>query len=68
MTATEDKELGSYRISVRSRGPIINETVSKFGGGGHIYASGARLKSEEEIIKLAQALDKEALEYTKQKS
>ena len=28
MTATEDKELGSYRISVRSRGPIINETVS----------------------------------------
>lgn len=68
LTATEDKELGSYRISVRSRGPIINEAVSKFGGGGHIYASGARLKSEEEILKLVQALDEEADKYKKKKS
>ena len=68
LTATEDKELGSYRISVRSRGPIINEVVSRFGGGGHIYASGARIKNEEEILDLVKALDKEASNYTKQKS
>lgn len=68
LTATEDKELGSYRISVRSRGPIINEVVSRFGGGGHIYASGARIKNEEEILNLVKALDKEASNYTKQKS
>ena len=68
LTATEDKELGSYRISVRSRGPIINEVVSRFGGGGHIYASGARIKNEEEILDLVKALDQEASNYTKQKS
>ncbi|MBR3230146.1 MAG: bifunctional oligoribonuclease/PAP phosphatase NrnA [Bacilli bacterium] len=63
LTATEDKDMGSFRISVRSRGPIINETVSIHGGGGHIYASGTRLKTEEEIESLIQDLDKTVKEY-----
>ena len=63
LTATEDKDMGSFRISVRSRGPIINETVSNHGGGGHIYASGTRLKTEEEIKELIQDLDKTVKEY-----
>ena len=63
LTATEDKDMGSFRISVRSRGPIINETVSNHGGGGHIYASGTRLKTEEEINNLIQDLDKTVKEY-----
>lgn len=63
LTATEDKDMGSFRISVRSRGPIINETVSIHGGGGHIYASGTRLKTKEEIESLIQDLDKTVKEY-----
>ena len=47
VTATEDKELGSYRVSIRSRGPIINEVATNHGGGGHKFASGTRLKTEE---------------------
>ena len=63
VTATEDKELGSYRVSIRSRGPIINEIAANHGGGGHIYASGTRLKTEEEIMSLVQDLDEASKEY-----
>lgn len=63
VTATEDKELGSYRVSIRSRGPIINEVAANHGGGGHIYASGTRLKTEEEIMSLVQDLDEASKEY-----
>ncbi len=62
LTITEDKDLKSYRVSVRSRGVIINETVAKHGGGGHIYASGARLKTDEEIESLIQDLDSQIKE------
>lgn len=63
VTATEDKELGSYRVSIRSRGPIINDVASAHGGGGHIYASGTRLKTEEEINSLIKDLNKRVREY-----
>ncbi len=65
VTATLDKELGSYRVSIRSRGPIINEVAANHGGGGHMYASGTRLKTEEEIKKLIEDLDKVSKEYIK---
>lgn len=65
VTATEDKDLGTYRVSIRSRGPIINEVAANHGGGGHIYASGTRLKNEEEIIALIEDLDKVTKEYAK---
>lgn len=63
VTATEDKDLGTYRVSIRSRGPIINEVAANHGGGGHIYASGTRLKNEEEIMDLIKDLDKVSKEY-----
>ena len=63
LTATLDKDMGSYRISVRSRGPIINEVVSNHGGGGHIYASGTRLKTTSEIESLIRDLDIATLNY-----
>lgn len=63
LTATLDKDMGSYRVSVRSRGPIINEVVSNHGGGGHIYASGTRLKTTDEIQSLVDDLDGAVKEY-----
>lgn len=65
LTATEDKDLGSYRVSVRSRGPIINEVVANHGGGGHIYASGTRLKTKEDIESLIEDLNKASEKYKK---
>ena len=58
-----DKEQDTYRVSIRSRGPIINDVATKFGGGGHIYASGARIKTKEAIKELIKDLDKEVKEY-----
>lgn len=63
LTATLDKDLETYRVSVRSRGPIINKTLENHGGGGHIYACGTRLKSEEEIMSLVEDLNKVSIEY-----
>lgn len=58
-----DKELSTYRTSIRSRGPIINGVASQFGGGGHMYASGARLKNEDEIKSFIKALDEVTKKY-----
>ena len=63
VTATEDKDLGSYRISIRSRGPIINEVAANHGGGGHMFASGTRLKTEDEIMKLIKDLNEVSKNY-----
>ena len=60
---SEDKNNSNIRISIRSRGPIINEVASQFGGGGHIYASGVKLSNFEECDKLVEALDKVCKEY-----
>lgn len=60
---TEDKNNGNIRGSIRSRGPIINEVASHHGGGGHIYASGVRLKTFEEVDMLIQDLDETCREY-----
>ncbi len=60
---TEDAKNKSYKVSIRSHGPIINKTASKFNGGGHKYASGARLNNEEEINDFIKALDADCEEY-----
>lgn len=52
-----DAKAGLYKINIRSRGIIINEVAEKFNGGGHKFASGARLKTEEEVNSLFNALD-----------
>lgn len=54
---TEDKKNNQIRANIRSRGPIINEIASKYGGGGHKYASGARLPSWEKANELIDKLD-----------
>lgn len=60
---SEDKNNGNIRGSIRSRGPIINSVASDFGGGGHIYASGVRLNSFDEVSKIVVELDKACKEY-----
>lgn len=60
---SEDKNNSNIRISIRSRGPIINEAASKFGGGGHIYASGVKLSNFGECDALVEELDRVCKEY-----
>jgi len=54
---TEDSINNNIRGSLRSRGPVVNEVASLFGGGGHMYASGVRLKDFDEADKLIEELD-----------
>lgn len=54
---TEEKNNEFIKGSIRSRGPIVNKTATNYKGGGHIYASGVRLTSDEEIPKLVSELD-----------
>ena len=60
---SEDKMNNTIRGSIRSRGPIVNETATLFGGGGHIYASGVRLKDFEEVDALIEKLNEVCEEY-----
>ena len=60
---TEDVKNNVYKVSIRSHGPIINETASKYNGGGHKYASGARITSEEEVQAFIHDLDTLCEEY-----
>ena len=60
---TEDKKSNLIRVNIRSRGPYINELASKYNGGGHKYASGARLTSPKQIDDLIEDLDQAVLKY-----
>lgn len=64
---TEDVKNDNYRISIRSRGPIINTTVEKYNGGGHNFACGAKLKDMKEIDNLINELDNLCKKYLKEK-
>lgn len=58
-----DKGNNNVRGSVRSRGPIINEVAANYNGGGHIYASGARINSFEDADNMIKDLDEVCREY-----
>lgn len=62
---TYDENNKIYKANIRSRGPIINEIASRFGGGGHPLASGVRNQDEEEMDGLIVALDAACKEYKK---
>lgn len=59
---TEDHKNGSYKVSIRSHGPIINKVAALYNGGGHKYASGAKLQ-EDEIEDFIRDLDKACEEH-----
>ena len=60
-----DKNNDYIRVSIRSRGPIINEVASHFNGGGHIYASGARIANFEVADEFIKELDEVCGKYEK---
>ena len=53
---TEDVKNSQYKISIRSRGPIINTIANKYNGGGHKFASGAKLQTMEQVDNLIKDL------------
>ena len=57
------KEDGTYKISLRSKGPAINELAKEFGGGGHDLASGAAARDEDEIKSVISKLDELVASY-----
>lgn len=61
---SEDTKMNIIKANIRSRGPIINEIASKYGGGGHKFASGARLKSWEDADNLIKDLDEITSAYS----
>ena len=54
---SEDTKSNLIRANIRSRGPYINELATIYGGGGHKYASGARIKTMEEADLIIEDLD-----------
>ena len=54
---TEDVKRNLIRANIRSVGPYINDIATTFGGGGHKYASGVKLKTWEDTDKLIDSLD-----------
>lgn len=63
LSATEDVKNSHIRISIRSRGPVINKIAEKYNGGGHKLASGARITSFEEVDLLVKDLDNVCKRY-----
>lgn len=62
-----DEKNKIHKINIRSRGPIINTVASKYNGGGHIYASGARIELETDVDKLFNDLDNATKDYIENK-
>ena len=65
LTITEDVKNEYYRISIRSRGPEINQVAEKYHGGGHKFASGVKLQTIQEAMLLFEDLDKALEKYLK---
>ncbi len=63
---TEDLKNNNYRISIRSRGPVINKVAEKYNGGGHAYASGAKITDINDSDKLIKDLDDLCKKYKKE--
>ena len=64
---SQDKVNNNIRGSVRSRGPVINETLAHFGGGGHAFASGIRVSDFEKVDEVIDALDEVCRLYKEEK-
>lgn len=52
------EEDDAIRVRLRSKGPVINTVAKKFNGGGHPLASGASIRSWEEVDAVVAELEK----------
>jgi phosphoesterase RecJ-like protein len=59
----EDVKQNIIRINIRSRGPVINMIAEEYNGGGHKFASGARVPSYNEAYQIVDKLDQLCKEY-----
>ncbi|PMD68313.1 DHH family phosphoesterase [Companilactobacillus nuruki] len=57
------KDDGTFRMHLRSQGPIINELAKKHDGGGHPLASGATAKDLDEVKQMFEELKDIVNEY-----
>lgn len=58
-----DKTNNNIRGSIRSRGPVINEVLAPFNGGGHAMAAGVRAESFDVVDDIIKELDRVCKEY-----
>jgi len=63
VTVSEDIKNNVVKFNIRSRGPVINAIAEKYNGGGHKFASGARVSSMEEAKMLLNDLDDACKEF-----
>ncbi len=63
VTVSEDVKNNLIKLNIRSRGPIINHIAEKYNGGGHHFASGARVTCMEEADSLLEELDDACRNY-----
>lgn len=66
VTVTEDVKNNLVKLNIRSRGPIINTAAEKYSGGGHKFASGARVPTMAEADSLVEDLDNVCKKYIKE--
>lgn len=59
-------EDGKVLVELRSRGPNINQIATKYGGGGHLLASGATVESLEVVKDMIKDLELLLEEYNEQ--
>jgi Exopolyphosphatase-related proteins len=52
------KDDGTFRVHLRSQGPVINELAKRHDGGGHPLASGATAKDLDEVKQMYKELIK----------
>ena len=60
---TYDSKANQYRVNIRSRGPVINEIATIYGGGGHKYASGVRTNNKEVVDELIKSLQEACKDF-----
>ena len=63
VTISEDVKNNLIKLNIRSRGPVINHIAEKYNGGGHRFASGARVTSMAEADALLEELDEVCKTY-----
>lgn len=65
---SEEIKKDNIRVVLRSRGPVINDTLEVYNGGGHYFAAGARIKSFKEADDIIEVLDQKCEDYNEEHS